>query len=298
MLKLILIVTLSAPDLAAVERAYTQSLGYEVVDRGQVSTDLAQSWGAKATGGRDYLLMRPASKEPVYVRFVQAPRVSGYAAMKTFGWNAIEMLAQDPDEAARRLRAGPEPAPFRIVGEPRPLGPNSPIRAMQVVGPAEEVLYLTRPGGDAAATLGTASSFVDRAFIIILGGPDLPAMQRFYEENFGIAASKPMMARMTVLNKAHGLDIETTHPLGMARLSSRFSLELDGYPETATPRPQPDGELPPGIAVVGFEVDSLEPFAGKFIAPPRAVTQAPYDGRRVAVMRGPAGELIELVAPR
>jgi hypothetical protein len=213
--------------------------------------------------------------------------------MKTFGWNAIEMLAQDPDEAARRLRA--EPSPLRIVGEPRPLGPNSPIRAMQVVGPAEEVLYLTHPGGEAAASLGSAKSFVDRPFIIILGGADLPALQKFYADNFGIAAGNVIMARMTVLNKAHGLDIETTHPLGMARISPHFALELDGYPETASPRVQPQGELPPGIALVGFAVDSLERHASQLLAPPRKVREAPYDGHRVGVMRGAAGELIELI---
>lgn len=296
MLKLILIITLTAPDLAAVDHAYTQSLGYEIVERGRISEDLALAWGAKAEKGRDYLLMRPASKEPVYLRFVQSKPVDGYAAMKTFGWNAIEMLAQDPDELARRLRASP--SGFRIVGEPRPLGPNSPIRAMQVVGPAEEVLYLTHPGGAAAASLGTAASFVDRPFIVILGGADLPAIQHFYNENFGTPIGKLTTTRITVLNKAYGLDIETTHPLGMARISPRFSLELDGYPAAATPRAHPRGSLPPGIAVVGFEVESLEPFRSKLIAPPRKITQAPYNGSRVGVMRGAAGELIELVAPQ
>lgn len=294
LLKLILVITLSAPDLAAVERAYTGELGYEVVERGSVDSNLAAAWDARAMAGRPSLLLRPASKEPVYLRFVEAARSDGYAAMKTHGWNAIEMLAADPDEAARRMRAAP--SAFRIVGEPRPLGPNSPIRAMQVVGPAEEVLYLTRPGGEAAASLGTAKTFVDRPFIIILGGRDLTAMREFYGRHFQIQVGQPGQARMTVLNKAHGLDIETTHPLAMARLSPRFALELDGYPDGATDRPRRPGELPPGIALVGFTVDSLERFSAMLVAPSRKVAQAPYDGRRVGVIRGPAGELVELVA--
>lgn len=294
LLKLILVITLTAPDLEAVEQAYTGELGYELVERGTVGPDLARAWDARAMAGRPSLLLRPASKEPIYLRFVEAERSEGYSAMKTHGWNAIEMLATDPDEAARRMRAAP--SRFRIVGEPRPLGPNSPIRAMQVVGPAEEVLYLTRPGGDAAATLGTAQSFVDRPFIIILGGPNLPALQQFYARHFRIPVAAAGQARMTVLNKAHGLDIETTHPLAMARLSPRFALELDGYPDTATARPRRAGELPPGVALVGFEVDALDRFATMLVAPSQKVAQAPYNGRRVGVMRGPAGELIELVA--
>lgn len=293
MLKLILIVTLNVPNLADVDAAYTESIGYRTIDRGTISAELAQVWATPALAQRPYLLMQPASGEPVYLRFVQSPAVPGYAAMKTHGWNAIEMLAQDPDEMARRLRAAP--SRFRIVGEPRPLGPNSPIRAMQIVGPAEEVLYITKPGGEAAQQLGTASTFVDRPFIIILGGPDLPAMQRFYSETFGIPAGAAIQARMTVLNKAHGLDIETTHPLAMARLSARFSLELDGYPPTATERPRLSGELPPGIAMVSFETDSLDRLAERLLAPAARIAQAPYDGRRVGILRGAAGELLELV---
>jgi catechol 2,3-dioxygenase-like lactoylglutathione lyase family enzyme len=292
MLKLILIITLGVPDVSAMEQAYSGWLGYTSAEHGKIGKDLAAAWAAPAMAGRPYVLMQPESKEKIYLRFVQVAAAPGYVPMKTFGWNAIEMLVQDPDALATRL-AKPG-SPFQIIGQPRPLGPNSPIRAMQAVGPAKEVLYLTRipPGADGRAG---ARTFVDRPFILIVGGPRLDALREFYSSQFGAMVGQPMQARMTVLNKAHGLDIETTHPLAVARLSPQYSIELDGYPDTATARSTHAGELPPAIASVSFEVDSLEAVKVPLLAPARAISAQPYAGKRVAMMRGPAGELIELV---
>jgi len=297
MIELIAIITFSAPDLARVEEAYTESLQYEVVGRGQVDDELAVAWGAEKMSGRAYVLLQPASKAPYYLRFVQSEAIDGYVPMQTFGWNATELLVQDPDEIAHRLRT--EGSLFRIVGEPRPLSATSPIRAMQVVGPANEVLYLTRipapePGDDSPGW-STASTYVDRPFIVILSGPEIDRLRAFWRDLFDVAVSDPAMARMTVLNKAMGLDIETTHPLAMARLTPEFAIELDQYPAEAIERPVRDGELPPAMAIVSVEVDDLDHFANRFIAEPVTRRDAPYDGRRVAFIRGAGAELIELI---
>jgi catechol 2,3-dioxygenase-like lactoylglutathione lyase family enzyme len=291
MLKLILIITLGVPDVAVMEQAYAEWLGYTAAAHGKIDKELATVWDAPAMVGRPYVLMQPESKEKIYLRFVQVAPAPGYVPMKTFGWNAIEIMVQDPDALATRLaKSG---SPFQIIGQPRPLGPNSPIRAMQVVGPAQEVLYLTRfPGPDGRPT---ARTFVDRPFILIDGGPQLETLQDFYGKQFGATVGAAAQARMTVLNKAHGFDIETTHPLAVARLSPQYSIEMDGYPETATARPTHKGELPPAIASVSFEVDSLDAVKVPLLAPAHAIKAQPYGGRRVATVRGPAGELIELV---
>ena len=298
---MIVIITMGAPDLDRMEQAYSNSLNYQVIDRGEIAPELAAVWDAPRMAGRNFLLMQPESKAPFYLRFVQVDSVAGYGPMKTFGWNATEILVQDPDGLARQFRENQ--APFDIVGEPRPLSATSNIRAMQVVGPADEVLYLTRipprpPDGSAAAGLTSATTFVDRPFIVILGGPDIEAMRTFYRDKFGFQVSAPGMARMTVLNKSHGFDIERTHPLAMARVSPQLGIELDGYPETATTRAQRYGELPPAQAILSFEVDSFDNFANTTLAPPRAILLMPYDGRSVAVVRGAAGELIELIKTR
>jgi hypothetical protein len=293
LLETILTVTIGTADVGATQRAYSHWLDYETVERGSIPAELAGAWGAPRMTGREFVLMRPASAENIYLRFVQVDRPPGYEPMKTFGWNAVEMLVQDPDRLERKLSAGD--SPFRIVGRPRPLGPGSPIRAMQVVGPASEVLYLTRLPADADSPRSAARTEVDRPFIIILGGPRLEDIREFYSRAFGLPVTQPARARMTVLNRAHGLDIETTHPLSIARISPKYALELDGYPQTASARPVADGEIPFAASMVGFEVGSLDTLSLPLKAPARVIHGAPYAGRRVAVVQGPAGELLELV---
>lgn len=294
---LIVVITYAAPDLSLIEQAYSESLNYRVVDRGAVVEEMASAWGAPRMAGRDFVLMQPESNADFYLRFVQSDAIDGYAAMKTFGWNATEILVQDPDELAKQFRGND--SKFRIVGEPRPLSATSPIRAMQVVGPAEEVVYLTRiPPPDAEGgnpDRAGATTWVDRPFIVILGGPDLDAMRNFYKEQFGFQVSDGGMARMTVLNKAHGFDIERTHPIAMARISPEFAIEIDGYPETATTRAHRYEELPPSMAMIGFEVSSLEPFRSQLLGPAQSQAAKPYGGRKIGVIRGPADELIELI---
>jgi hypothetical protein len=290
-LELILIITLCAPDLGAMERAYTGVLHYSVVERGHVPAELGNSWAASKMSGRPYLMLRPESKANIYIRVIQGDVPSDYKPMSTYGWNATEFLVQDPDALAELIRK--PGSGFTVAGEPRSLGPNSPIRAMQAIGPAHEVLYLTKPpeGGP----METAHTAVDRPFILILGNKDLPATQSFLESTLGLSSGRPVAARMTVLNKAFGLDIETTHPLTVARVSPQYSIELDQYPDAARERPHAEGELPPSMALVSFETASLEPVHDKLLAPPQTIKQAPYNGRRTGTLRGPSGELIELI---
>jgi len=292
MLTVIIAVTLTVPDIGAIERAYGDYLGYEVVQRGSLPADLAAVWGAPALAEHEYLVMRPSSGAPVYLRVVQQGPVEGYAAMKTWGWNSNEILVQDTFAVRKRL----EGSPFEVIGEPKGLSMNPEIIAMQALGPAGELVYLTRiPEGKSLFNLGSAQSFVDRTFIVVLGGHDMEAMRRFYAEVLGMPVTEPAPSVISVLAKAWDLPIETQFPLSIVRFSKDFLIELDEYPAAATPRPVRAGGLPPGIAMVTFGVKDLGAIKADFVLPPRRIDGFPYDGRRAALLRGAAGELIELI---
>jgi len=286
MLKTILIVTFSVLNLNTVETAYREHLGYETVERGVIAQDLAAAWKTPVTAGRDFLLMRPGSKAPVYLRFIEGPDVEGYAPMRTFGWNATELLVTDPDELADKLTNGA----FRIVGPPKDLwpAPDAP-RAMQVIGPGNELLYLTRNVDF------TTNAFVDRVFIMVVGGPSMAAFRDFYGNKMGLPVGEATPFKIGVISRALDLPADTTYPLAIAKVSGQFLLELDEYPAAAMPRPVADDSLPPGTAMVTFEVADLDELAVAWRAAPKAVAGFPYAGRRVAVTQGPAGEWIELV---
>jgi catechol 2,3-dioxygenase-like lactoylglutathione lyase family enzyme len=292
MLTAIIAVTLTVPDLAAAQSAYVAALGYRVAAEGVVSRSLAAGWNAPLAEGRRYVLLQPASGEPTWLRLVQSPPVAGFEAMKTHGWNSNEILVQDPDALAASF-AG---SPFRVVGEPRPLSTNPAVRAMQAIGPAGELNYFTRIPPSGSVFIKTqARSYVDRTFIVVLGGPSMAAMQAFYRGTLGAPVTEPVGARIHVLQDAWGLPRETDTPLALVNFSTGFAIELDEYPPMAGPRPRRDGDLPPGMAMVSFTVPALDARSLPWVAPPAARPEAPYAGRRAGVIVGAAGEWIELV---
>lgn len=163
---------------------------------------------------------------------------------------------------------------------------------MQVVGPAGELLYLTNPEGAG----NEAKSFVDRVFIVINGAKDLNQLIGFYRDKMGSKVGEPFPIRLSVLNRAYGFDVERRHPITVARLGGTpFSVELDQFPPEATARDGRPNDLPPGISMISFAVESLEAVKEPFIHPPVTVADAPYNGRRAAVIKGPSGELMELI---
>ena len=71
-------------------------------------------------------------------------------------------------------------------------------------------------------------------------------------------------------------------------------IEIDQI-DAAAPRRCDNGRLPPGIAIMSFEVDSLSKFGINFLSPPITLQVQPYLGRRAACCRGAGGELVELI---
>jgi catechol 2,3-dioxygenase-like lactoylglutathione lyase family enzyme len=291
MLSAIVAVTLFVPDVDAARRAYVQTLSYETVQEGQVDPEAAATWGDGRLAGRETAVLRPASGEPVYIRLVESdapPR----EPLKTLGWNATEILVEDPPALERRL----DGSPFRVIGPPAPLDFNPAVVAMQALGPAGELLYFTRiPAGKSKFSLGSATSFVDRVFIVVLGVHDIRRTLDFYATTFGLEVTAPAPSRVGVLAAAWNLPAEQTFPLAIVRLPARFLIEVDEYPAAATAHEAGPAGPPAGMAMVSFSVDSLEPYLDMLVAAPRVLQGAPYGGRRVGVMRGPSGEALELI---
>jgi len=286
MLKTILIVTISALNLAAVESAYEEFLNYEVAERGVVSAELAEVWNASSMTGKRYVLMQPDNDAEVYLRFIENAPVEGYEPLTTTGWNATELLVQNPDALAEAMADGP----FTVTGAPADLwdAPGAP-RAMQAIGPADEVLYLTRNGDFATTTA------VDRVFIMVLGGTSLEALSDFYGDRLGLGLGDQMQLPVPFMAEAQGVAANTMYDLRVAIISKDFLLELDEYPASVPARPGNSGHLPPGTSMVSFETDNLDALDLTWRATPAPVDAFPYNGRRVGVTQGPAGEWLEII---
>jgi len=132
-------ITVTAPDLDKIEAAYTGYLDHQVVGQGTINADLAELWKAPAIAGSQYLLLSPAAGEECVFRFIETDTDPDYVPFSTFGWNAAEIMVENVDAMAQRL----EDSPFEILGEPQNLSFTDDIRAMQILGPGKELLYLT-----------------------------------------------------------------------------------------------------------------------------------------------------------
>ncbi|HEX5461532.1 MAG TPA: hypothetical protein VFX20_16335 [Steroidobacteraceae bacterium] len=288
MLGAIRAVSYCVPDLRTIEDAYVDTLGYRVAARGQVGAHLAGSWGAANIAGLPVLLLASASGEAVWLRFIEDPRAGEFTALTTHGWNATEFVVQDVDALALRL----ERSAFRVIGAPRGLSRFPMIRAMQALGPAGECCYFTEIGPGSGLDLAAARAFVGRVFIVVAAGPDADALFVPYRE-FANSVDPPVATPVAVISRAHGLPPATLHRHGLVRLPHGTLIELDQYPPTARPRPCMPGRLPPGMAMVTFDVGSLPDRDG---GTPLAAGDLPGVVGAAACLRGATGELIELLA--
>lgn len=263
-------VTIAAPDLEASVRAYVEHLGYREGARSTITDVQAQAWGCPATAGARCVTIHPAAGDDFGFRFIEAPHAAGYRAFAGFGWNAAELIVRDVDALEPVL----ERSPFEILGPPQDLSFTDAIRAMQVRGPAGEILYLTqfkRPLE--ALPAPPARCTADRVFIVIAGGPSLEALLAFYAEHFNVTSPQRMESRVKAMSEVFGLSPEHRYAIAALPLQGQCYIEADQMPPAARPLRVPAGHLPPGIALVGFRAARLA---------------------SVRCLEGAAGELIEL----
>ncbi len=294
LLKRLKINTVAAPDIGIVESWYSEWLGYSVCERGEISADLAASWGAAAMSGRPYIVMQPENGTDVFIRVVEIDEVAGYKPMTTLGWNSFELIIDDVYKLNERLLK----SPFKIIGEPSPLdGELNFIHAMQVLGPADDVLYLTCDTVRAEdSLLPLPDSFVDRPFIVILAGNGVDTTQSYYCDKFLMKREGDMTSPIGVIADAQGLPKDHVFDMGFMFLGQAGNfIEYDGYGPEYGARPQTAGQLPPGCSTVSFSVDNLDGFDLDFVGDAVSDPSIAYGGGRTRTARGPVGELIELV---
>ncbi|MCP4001159.1 MAG: hypothetical protein GY727_09640 [Gammaproteobacteria bacterium] len=288
------IITHCVTNLSAEVNAWQEYLGYRLIEQGRLSEELCTAWNTLNETGHNYALMAPAENTDTYIRFIATPERVGYWPPVTWGWNATEILVEDPDQLAIELAE----SPFQRFGGPENLylHPKAP-RAIQTYAPSGAMIYFTRitPGGSRYGLHG-AKSPVDRIFNVVLGGPSLDELSVFYSHVLGLRVGEPMPFTMTLAAQACGAAPDTLFPICVAPVRARHSiLELDEYPDNTKARIRKDGCLPGGMSMVSFIVKNLDDCPVELRAKPFAIDTAPYNGKRTCVIEGPAGEWLELI---
>jgi catechol 2,3-dioxygenase-like lactoylglutathione lyase family enzyme len=299
-MKLLRAATLSVANLERSVDLYTRFLDYTVVEQGTVDAALAGSWGAPQTAGRRMAVLRPASGADVFLRFVENDIHPDYVPLRTYGWAAIEINVLDVLKVAERMAV----SGFEIIGPPREIETLPAIFPMQVKGPDGEIVYLTQVRSDLPDfDITRAEALIDRLFIMVMACSDLPASLAWMEQHTRLQIGRPHLPIVyTMLANAFNLPVEQLHVIATMIDGRDVFLEMDQYPEQATPRPHIPGLLPQGIAVGSILTPHFDAILANssqyFVAPPQAHASVVYGGARAVTLRAPDGTLVEMVEKR
>lgn len=282
----------TTPDLAGSISDYHSILGLKLVERGQLSDDLAASWGCPDSAGMMMATLMPTSGAHCAIRLVEQDVPDGFRPVSSFGWGAYEITVQDVYSWPERLNG----SGFDIIGPPREIEGLPYFVAMQMTGRGREMIYLNEVRMDTPSSdLPRANSPTDHIFIVILATPDRAETVRWYRDKLRLDEGGTYTLEYTMINKAFGLPDGTQSSITMVQKGRLPIIEVDDYPDAAVVRPGDTRRLPAGNALVTLAVDSLDALKLDYITPPVARAEKPYDGRRAATVFGPAGERVELV---
>ena len=203
-------VTISTSDLNKMVEVYQEFLRYRVTKSGQITAKESSAWGAENLTNADYVVMQPEKSDDFSFRFIHQPDQSNYIAFKSVGWNAAELIVEDVDGLAVQL----ENSPFKIIGSPADLSFTKDIRAMQVMGPANEILYLTQfknkvPEFDSPKP----RCAVDQTFIVVLAGKSLDEMQGYFHANFKLPKATVIESRIRSISRVFNFPEDTNTKL-------------------------------------------------------------------------------------
>lgn len=238
--------TLIVADAKPLIEAYAL-LGLKPSGHGGVEAAQAQAWRRPGLAGCRMTWLAAAGSAPL-LRLIELPGSAPRPTRLCHGWLALEILVRDVDDLGLRL----QDSAFEIIGAPADLAVSPAIRAMQVIGPAGEMLYLTQvkravppfdlplsadlpPGQDLGALfIGVMSVAAREAAIAACAAMAPKATLRFD-------------TRVTVLSRALQRPLDHPWPVATLQWAGSSLFEID---EVADPRvAAPGAEAPPdGLA--------------------------------------------------
>jgi hypothetical protein len=291
-MRLLRAATLTVADPEGSARRYVETFGYRIVEQGRIDDGLAASWAAPRVSGRHFVVLEPASRAPVLLRFIEGDVPASFRPLRTYGWAALEICVEDVLAVNERLRS----SPFEIIGPPREIEGLPSIFPMQVMGPDREIVYLTQIRGDLPSyDLPRAAAPIDKLFILVLGCSDLDASLGWFERHVRLALGRKMSIVYTMLAKSFDLPMSDPHEIATMVHGRDVFLELDQYPAAATTRSTPAGDLPPGISLATLAHPQFGALPGPWIVPPARRLGSIYGGRLAGTLCAPDGTLVEVV---
>jgi hypothetical protein len=266
--------TLIVSDAAPMLAAYA-ALGLRALRHGAVSAEQAQAWGHAELTDCDVVEMGTTPNEHGLLRLIEVPGTPTRPTRFSHGWLALEILVRDVDALAKLL---PEHG-FEVVGPPADLDVSPHIRAMQVVGPAGEMLYLTQVRAPVPPFEIPVSPhwFDGRPFEQHIGPLFIAVMSAPSRANavFACTALLPQQSlqfdtKITVLNRALGRDLDSRWPVATTQWAGACLFEIDEVQDAGLQTPATVGALPAGLAWISMQAGRPAPPSKLFELSPGA----------------------------
>jgi hypothetical protein len=276
--------TICTQDIDLSVAAWCNSLHQQIHQQGQLTPVRALQLGHDDLAGAERVVIANELGDP-WLEFIENPDAVVVDPFSYSGWFSLEINVQDVDA----LRADIDESVFQVIGEPANLEMSDNIRAMQLVGPAGEVLYLTEIKGPVPPfELPTARCIVDRLFIPVLLTENRDVSLQNYLELHDRDGLK-FETKITVINNARGHDIDTRNPVAALQLAGSNLIEMDQV-AGLKPRTYSGDITTAGISVISFASSSLPTGLDTY-----QLEDGPHAGSPAVLVKGAAGELIELI---
>jgi hypothetical protein len=243
--------TLIVADASPLITAY-RGLGLRAEDGGAVSAGQATAWGQPRLAGCAVTWLTPHGAAAPLLRLITVPGTAARPARHSHGWLALEILVRDVDALAPRVAA----AGFEIVGPPADLDVSPVIRAMQAIGPAGEMLYLTQvkaPVPPFAIPLSSelpSDADIGPLFIAVMSTPSREAVIEACVP-LNPAAVLRFETKITVLNRALGHELSKRWPVATLQWGGLCLFEIDEVVDAGVQTTK--GALPGGLAWVSMK---------------------------------------------
>ena len=308
MIQQVLMQTVSLRDVDQGVAALRDDLGFELRAGGATDRALARVWGVTPSAHPRFAVLSAPGVSRGFIRLVEGPVNDETGTFHKRGMFNAELLTRDVEALFARLKGSTH---FRIVSELNTYdlsgaGGGAVSRSFATRGPGGAGFFFTQYlKVPPPRTLPVCETLVGPMFNAAVSTDSRPRVEEFYEKTLGMHLRLAGRLTQPTVNRIIGLPDDWGFMMLVYKGEGDGLIEVDIHEHDVPANPPvPEDQLRPGNSMLTVETGDLDAVlrraaeAGFHGAATEVISAPPYDGRRAAVLRGPAGERIELVETR
>ncbi len=308
MVQQVLMQTVSLRLFDAGVSALQDELGFELRAGGGVDEALARAWGVAAPAHPRFAVLSAPGVTRGFIRLVEGPNDDETGTFHKRGMFNAELLTRDVEALYQRLRGSSH---FRVVSDLNTYdlsgaGGGAVSRSFATRGPGGAGFFFTQYlKVPPPRKLPVCETLVGPMFNAAISTSQRPPVDSFYQTVLGLGLRLAGRLTQPTVNRIIGLPDDWGFMMLVYKGEGDGLIEVDIHEHDVPADPVvPETRLRPGNSMLTLETGDLDGVLGRAAeagisgSAAAAITAAPYDGRRAAVLRGPAGERVELVQSR